>query len=243
MLLDAGADPNAAEQGWTALHTVTWVRQPGYASNDPAPEGSGNMSSIEFVKKIAAKGANLNAKMTIRTSVGLSSLNTSGATPFLLAARTGDAELMRLLVQLGADPLIPNVDGTTPLMVAAGVGTRSPGEDAGTDAEVLEAVKVAIELGNDVNAVDKNGETAMHGAAYKHVAVAAQYLIDHGAKVEIYNRKNSHGWTPLRIADGVHRGMNLRASPETAVVLRKAMSAAGVSTEVEPEENISGATK
>ncbi len=243
MLLDAGADPNAAAQGWTALHTITWIRQPGYASNDPAPTGSGNMSSIEFVQKIVAKGGNLNAKMTRRTNVGLSSLNTMGATPFLLAARTGDATLMRLLVKLGADPLIPNADNTTPLMVAAGVGTRSPGEDAGTESEVLEAVKVALEFGNDVNAVDKNGETAMHGAAYKQVPSAAQYLLDHGAKIEVFNRRNSHGWTALRIAEGVHRGMNLRSSPETAAVLRKAMSAAGVSTVVDPEENISGATK
>ncbi|HVW86146.1 MAG TPA: ankyrin repeat domain-containing protein, partial [Bryobacteraceae bacterium] len=243
MLLDAGADPNAAGQGWTALHTITWIRKPGYASNDPAPTGSGNMSSIEFVKKIVAKGANPNAKMTKRTNVGLSSLNTMGATPFLLAARTGDAELMRLLAQLGADPLIPNEDNTTPLMVAAGVGTRSPGEDAGTEPEVLEAVKVALELGNDINAVDKNGETAMHGAAYKQVPSVAQYLLDKGAKIEAFNHKNSHGWTPLRIADGVHRGMNLRSSPETAAVLRKAMGAAGFSTIVDPEENISGATK
>jgi uncharacterized protein len=243
MLLDAGADPNAAGQGWTALHTISWIRQPGYASNDPAPMGSGNMSSLEFVKKIVANGANLNAKMTRRTNVGLSSLNNMGATPFLLAARTGDAELMRLLAKLGADPLIPNADNTTPLMVAAGVGTRSPGEDAGTEPEVLEAVKVALELGNDVNAVDKNGETAMHGAAYKQVPSAAQYLLEHGAKIEVFNRKNSHGWTALRIAEGVHRGMNLRSSPETAAVLRKAMSAAGVSTAVDPEENISGATR
>jgi uncharacterized protein len=243
MLLDAGADPNAAAQGWTVLHTITWIRQPGYASNDPAPTGSGNMSSMEFVKKIVAKGADLNAKMTRRSNVGLSSLNTMGATPFLLAARTGDAELMRLLAKLGADPLIPNAENTTPLMVAAGVGTRSPGEDAGTDAEVLEAVKAAIELGNDVNAVDKNGETAMHGAAYKQVPAAAQYLMEHGARIDVFNHKNSHGWTPLRIADGVHRGMNLRSSPETAAVLRKAMSAAGVSTVVDPEEGISGATK
>ena len=242
-LLDAGADPNAAGQGWTALHAVSWVRQPGYASNDPAPEGSGSMTSIDFVKKLVAKGADVNAKMTTRTSVGLSSLNTSGATPFLLAARTGDAELMRLLVKLGADPKIPNVDGTTPLMVAAGVGTRSPGEDAGTNEEVLEAVKLAVELGNDVNAVDKNGETAMHGVAYKWVPEAAQYLLDHGASVEVFNKKDSHGWTALRIAEGVHRGMNLRGDPATAAVIRKAMTAAGVSTEVDPEENISGATK
>jgi ankyrin repeat protein len=243
LLLDAGADPNAAAQGWTALHTITWIRQPGYASNDPAPTGSGSMSSIELVKKLVAKGANLNARMTKRTNVGLSSLNTSGSTPFLLAARTGDAELMRLLAGLGANPLIPNSEDTTPLMVAAGVGTRSPGEDAGTNAEVLEAVKVAIALGNDVNAVDKNGETAMHGAAYKQVPEAARLLLEKGAKVEVFNRKNSHGWTALRIAEGVHRGMNLRASPETAAVIRKAMSAAGVSTVVDPEEGISGATK
>lgn len=243
LLLDAGADPNAAAQGWTALHAITWIRQPGYASNDPAPTGSGIMSSLEFVHKLVAKGAGVNARMTKRTNVGLSSLNTSGATPFLLAARTGDAELMRLLVKLGADPLIPNVDNTTPLMVAAGVGTRSPGEDAGTNAEVLEAVKVAVELGNDVNAIDKNGETAMHGAAYKQVPEAAQFLLDRGAKIDMFNRKNGHGWTALRIAEGVHRGMNLRASPETAAVIRKAMSAAGVSTAVDPEEGISGATK
>ena len=244
LLLDKGAITDAGNsQGWTALHTITWIRQPGYASNDPAPTGSGNMNSIEMVKKLVAKGANLNARMTKKTNVGLSSLNTSGSTPFLLAARTGDAELMRLLAKLGADPLLPNADDTTPLMVAAGVGTRSPGEDAGTNAEVLEAVKVAIELGNDVNAVDKNGETAMHGAAYKQVPEAAAYLLAHGAKIDVFNHKNSHGWTPLRIADGVHRGMNLRASPETAVVLRKAMEAAGVSTVVEPEEGISGATK
>ena len=243
LLLDAGADPNAAAQGWTALHTITWIRQPGYASNDPAPTGSGNMSSLELARKLAAKGANLNARMTRQYAVGLSSLNTVGATPFLLAARTGDAEYMSLLAKLGADPLLPNADNTTPLMVAAGVGTRSPGEDAGADSEVLAAVKLAIELGNDVNAVDKNGETAMHGAAYKHVASAAQYLLDKGAKIEIFDRKNSHGWTALRIAEGVHRGMNLRSSPETAAVIRKAMAAAGVSTVVDPEEGISGATK
>ena len=68
-----------------------------------------------------------------KVGVGLTSLNTMGATPFLLAARTADAELMRFLAKLGADPLIPTADNATPLIVAAGLGTRSPGEDAGTE--------------------------------------------------------------------------------------------------------------
>ena len=128
-------------------------------------------------------------------------------------------------------------------MVAAGVGTRSPGEDAGTEPEALEAVKLALELGGDINAVDESGETVMHGVAYKHMPLVAQFLLDHGAKVEVWNNKNRNGWTPLRIADGVHRGMNLRQSPETAAVLRRFMSSAGVSTVVEPESIISGAIK
>ena len=242
MLLDSGADPNAAGQGWTVLHTTTWVRKPGTGSNAPAPPGSGRMDSLELVRKLAARGANVNARMTRRSNAGLSSLEMIGATPFLMAARTGDAELMRLLAKLGADPLLRTRDNTTALMAAAGVGTRSPGEDAGTEEECLEAVKAALELGNDPNAVDDRGETAMHGAAYKHFPSIARYLAEHGAKIEIWNRKNRQGWTPLRIAVGVHRTLNFRSSPATAAVLREIMSAVGASTEVEPEPVISGAT-
>ncbi len=242
MMLDAGADPNAAAQGWTALHEITWVRQPGRASdNDLAPEGSGNMSSLDLVRKLAAKGANLNARMTKRGMMGQANLKTDlnmiGATPFLMAARTGDAPLMRLLAQLGADPLLPNADNTTPLLVAAGVGTNAPGEDPGTETEVLEAVKVALELGNDINAVDNKGETVMHAAAYKDVPSVAQYLIDKGAKIEVWNKKNKTGWTPLRIAYGVViPGDNTReGSPAMEAVLSKALAAAGLSTVVEPD--------
>ena len=121
-LLDAGADPNAAAQGWTALHHLTWIRKPGTGSNDPAPYGSGNMDSLTLVRKLKAHGADVNARVTRRPNVGVTALNFIGATPFFMAARGGDTELMRLLVELGADPLLPNEDGTTPLMVAAGVG-------------------------------------------------------------------------------------------------------------------------
>jgi uncharacterized protein len=109
-------------------------------------------------------------------------------------------------------------------MVAAGVGTRSPGEDAGAEAEVLEAVKVALELGNDINAVDKNGETVMHGAAYKHLPAVARYLADQGANVAVWNRPNKSGWTPLKIAEGVNRTGNFRASATTAAEIRKILA-------------------
>ena len=234
-LLDAGANPNAAAQGWTALHHLTWIRKPGTGSNDPAPYGSGNMDSLTLVRKLKAHGADVNARVTRRPNVGVTALNFIGATPFFMAARGGDTELMRLLVELGADPLLPNEDGTTPLMVAAGVGTHSPGEDAGSPPEALEAVKLALELGNDVNAVDKNGNTAMHGAAFKQLPEVVKLLAANGADVNVWNKKNVSGWTPLRIAVGVHRGMNFRFHVPTADALKEIMVRARVSTEVEPE--------
>ena len=203
MLLDAGADPNAAEQGWTALHEMTWVRKPGTGTNQPAPQGSGNITSLDLLKKLKEKGANFNAKMTKSARFGPTDIHMQGATPFLMAARTADAPLMRALAALGADPLMPNNDGSTPILVAAGLGTHSPGEDAGTESEVLEAVKVAIELGGDVNSKDKNGETVMHAVALKQVPSVAKYLYEHGAKMEVWNTKDSAGFTPLRIAEGV----------------------------------------
>jgi ankyrin repeat protein len=233
VLLDAGADPNAIGPGYTALHTVTWIRKSGGGDNDPSPQGSGNMTSLDFVKKLVDHGANLNARMTKRVNVGLTGLNTNGATTFFLAARTADADMMRFLAKLGADPLITNVDNSTPLMAAAGLGTRSPGEDAGTESEVIEAMQVALDLGADINAVDNNGETAMHGAAYKNLPGAVQFLVDKGAKVEIWNTKNKRGWTPLLIAEGYRFG-NFKPSPETSAAIQKPMRAAGLSTVVVP---------
>jgi ankyrin repeat protein len=243
LLLDAGADPNYTWQGRTVLHILTWVRRPGQGSNAPAPAITGRLSDLDFVRLIVTKGADVNRRMTSGRNGPRTALNINGSTPFLLAARTADAELMRLLAELGADPKIPNADESTPLIVAAGLGVFSPGEDPGNEAEVLEAVKVAVELGNDVNAVDKLGNTAIHGAAFKWAASSVPYLVAKGAKLEVWNRKNQQGWTPLRIATGVHRTMNFRASPSTAAELKKIMAAAGVSTEVEPEPIISGATK
>jgi ankyrin repeat protein len=226
-LLDAGANPNADVPGYTVLHAITAVRKPGIGDNDPAPEGSGHMSSIELVKKLAAHGANVNATMTKRPNLNNTRLNERGATPFLLAALTADAELMRILAALGADPLLTNADKSTPLMAAAGLATRSPGEDAGTESEVLEAVRVALELGADINAVDNNGETAMHAAAYKNLPKVVRFLASRGARIAVWNREDKFGWTPLAIAVGYRFG-NFKPSPDTEAALREVMIAAGV---------------
>ena len=241
-LLDMGANPNADAQGWTPLHTISWVRRPGMGNNDPAPEGSGKMTSLEMVKKLAEHGANLNARMRGRVNIGLTGLNTAGSTPFLLAARTGDAELMKALAAAGADPMLNNNDNSTPLMVAAGLGTRSPGEDAGIETEVLQAIQVALDLGNDINAVDKYGETAMHGAAYRNFGSAVLLLAEKGADIKVWNQRNKQGWTPLLIAEGYRFG-NFKPSAETEAALRKVMTAAGVSTDIEPPEDCGGHAK
>lgn len=229
LLLERGADPNAAPRGWTALHQVSWVRKAGIAgSNNPAPTGSGEMRSGEFVRRLVEHGADVDARVVRRPPAGITGLNMVGGTPFLLASRTADAEYMRLLVELGADPDLSNEDGATPLMVAAGLGTSAPGEDPGTEPDVQEAVRLALELGGDINHVDDNGETAMHGAAYKHLPSVVRLLADHGADIEVWNQRNAKGWTPLNIAEGVHRGMNILSSPPTAEAIREIMLEAGV---------------
>jgi ankyrin repeat protein len=228
LFLERGADPNAAPRGWSALHQVSWVRKAGVAgSNNPAPPGSGSMDSLEFVRTLVLYGADIEARVTKRPPAGVTGLNMVGATPFLLAARTADAEYMKLLADLGANPLAANEDGTTALMIAAGVGTYAPGEDPGTEPEVLEAVQLALALGNDINAVDYKGETAMHGAAAKHAPSVVRYLAQSGARIEIWDQPNHEGFTPLRIAEGIHRGMSIVRSPVTEAAIREVMASQG----------------
>jgi uncharacterized protein len=238
-LLDAGANPNSNRLGYTALHMLVYVRQPGIGDNDPGPEGSGTMSSLEFAKRLVAKGADVNARITRRVNLTNTRFHDIGATPYLQAAMTADAEYMKALVALGADPSIKNAEGSTALMTAAGLGTRSPGEDAGTEEEVLEAMQVALDHGDDINAVDINGETAMHGAAYKNLPAAVKFLAAKGAKIEIWNQRNKFGWTPLTIARGYRFG-NFKPSPVTVAAIEQVMLAAGVTPPSEKEDNPKG---
>lgn len=228
-LLDRGADPNAAAQGWTALHQIAWSRRPNRGFNLPGAVPTGNLHSLELVKMLVARGANVNARMTKEPRDGnRNMLNRIGSTPFMMAAKTADVPLMRVLLESGADPTLKSADGTSAIMVAAGVGVYGPGESPGTHEEALAAVRLAYEVGGgDVNDVNKDGETALHGAVYRGGAVPVlQFLADKGAKLDVYNKKR---WTPLFAAEGVvYASSGIRRYPEAAALLRRLMLERGI---------------
>jgi ankyrin repeat protein len=233
-LIDGGADPNDQRSGFTPLHAVTWVRRPDASdTGDPSPIGSGRMSSLQFVRAIVERGAKVNARLdkgTARPPAAASMLGLEGSTAFLMAADRADVPLMRELLKLGADPFLPNADLSTPLMAAAGLGTANPLEEAGTESEALEAVKLLLELRADVNAVDANGDTAMHGAAYGNFPTIVQALAEHGADINIWKRADKEQRTPLFIAEGYKAGRPQPSRP-TIEAITRLMAAAGVSTD------------
>ncbi len=190
VLLDNGADPNLPDPRGSPLHTLAWLRKPGATGNaavgaeaDAPPRPVGRVTSIELARQLLAAGAAPDVRIdwserpfnklggTARNPPGLTLgrhlLSFNGATAFYIAAKNGDIELMRVLVEGGADPTIPTRFGITPLMVAAGLDTwegETPGPHTGTsEAERLEAVRYAHELGNDINARADFGDYPMLG--------------------------------------------------------------------------------
>ena len=159
---------------------------------------------------------------------GLAS-TTIGATPFFLAASYCDIEIMRILVEAGADPLLMTKDGTTPLMVAAGLdfvagqdkyGRRVFGEDTlPMQKEAMDAAKLCLELGNDINAVNELGQTGLHGTVYLGGTTLVQYLVERGAEIDAINKR---GQTPWMIgAKGEYRAGSFYTQMETAQELER----------------------
>ena len=236
VLLDLGADPNKGP-GYTALHQLAWSRRPNLAAafHPGFPEPTGTIDSMELAKRLVAKGVNINAQMTESFKDNFRNrFNRIGATAFLLAAKGVDLPLMKFLVANNADRKIKNGDGDTPLMVAAGVAISNPGEDPGSEAEVMAAVKYLVEeLGEDVNAVNKNNETALHGASYRTYIPVAQYLVNKGAKLHV---ENVIGWTPLSISDGAFYAGLYKAFPPMAAWFREQYKKQGLDVPPPPGE-------
>jgi ankyrin repeat protein len=203
-LLERGADSRAAQAGYTALHAAVL------------------RGELDLVKALLARGADPNRPLEKGTPSRYYSKDYAfgealvGATPLWLAARFGEPEMMRALAGAGADPRFAMKDGTTILMVAvsaargfgtfragdrrdrylgpADVAAKAEGED---DRITLEAARTAVELGAEVDAVNAEGETALHVAASLAVNPVVEYLAARGAQLDI---KNKRGQTPLAIA-------------------------------------------
>lgn len=196
-LLERGADPNQADQyGMTPLHYAVEMRKPA------------------LLRALLAHDADPNRQLTAGLPfrrgdyVGRGAYN--GATPFWLAARLGDVETMRVLVDSGADLHLPATRGVTPFLVASGL-TQSDSRMV-PEAQLLEAVRMLVlERGVDVHEVDAGGQTAVHGAANVSGNDIIRFLVEQGADPMA---ADGRGRTPHDVAT-----RTLRPRPITAALL------------------------
>jgi ankyrin repeat protein len=232
VLLEKGANPNLADRtGRTPLYSaVDDHTMP--ASNRPSPKEIDNeTTSLDLVKALLAKSANVNAQLKqqvpYRTKLdrGDDTMLTTGTTPLLRAAKAGDITVMKVLLEKGADPKLATRNGINPLMAAAGLGSKE--EDTTgrrkTQADSIEAIKLCLQAGIDINAVDSRGQTALHGAAFWGFDEVVQFLAEHGAKLDM---KDRNGKTPLDAAMGLAGGVGFDGAssvprPSTAALIQK----------------------
>ena len=209
-LVARGADPNAADaRGSTALHAAAQAETLRGVSA-PARVPTGRMDRVGFIGFLLEHGANPNARLArdarprsaetrdlIADRVIDSSVSTGGATPFFFAAKAADMEVMRLLVAHGGHPRITTHEGTTPLAAAAGVGFNE-GQRQPPAPQIVEALRLALALGNDVRLANIHGQTPLHGAVYRGLEPAITLLVDRGSPLDAVD---GVGRTPLKLAE------------------------------------------
>jgi len=230
MLIEAGADPNIAdvEAGMGPLYAAADMHRLaiGHGRGPPPPVGA--LTAVDVVRALLEAGAEPNAvlKKPImqRTHTTGDAALGAGATPLLRAAKSGDIEIVRVLVAGGADPFAALPNGNHALMFAAGLGWRNgspaaPSYDQGAEAEAAATIDYLLELGLDVNAPAQNGDTALHAAVGgRKSEVIVAHLLERGANPLA---ENARGQTPLAAAESPRAG-----SPALAALLRAAAESA-----------------
>jgi ankyrin repeat protein len=231
MLLDRGANANDDSLGFTPLHQLMWSYHPNVSLMPPGPPQTGDLDAMGLARVLLAHHANPNAPMTRNPSDGYrTSMNRMGATPLMMAARVPDVELMRLLLDHGADPALETADHTTLLMIASGYGYQAGESPESKPGALLEAVKMALDLGADVNAANDRGYTALHCAVIRESNELIQFLVDNGADLYAKTKEEDprfpgkgQGKTPLEVAGGQMVIASFKYYPEQAAYLRKIM--------------------
>ena len=215
-LVDKGADVNLADRtGATPLYAAVDMHTMPTTFGRPDLTPPVVSGSVDTIRMLIAHGANPNARLKEKIikrvyNAGDPRLG-EGATPFMRASRGGDAAVMRLLLQAGADPALVQKNGNTPIHLAASVSPSGNNPDHGTEAGAIDAIALCLDKGLDVNAVNAAGDTAVHTALGSPAIV--KYLAEHGAKLDV---KNKQGRTPL---DTVLR--NREGNPETIALLKR----------------------
>jgi ankyrin repeat protein len=230
MLVERGADPNITDTtGMAVLYAAVDMNTLGEVYGRPGRKSTSTVTALELMKVLLAHGADANAQLRSTTLQRAHTpgepLLGEGTTPVMRAAKNGDAAAIRILLDRGADPALPQKNHTTALMFAAGDG-RGTGvftKDIGTERDLLDSVKVLVEHGVDVNAFNDNGQTAMHFAAQVSDDTV-RYLAAHGAQVD---RRDRQGHTPVDLALGIGARGRAGGPPPvrqgTAALLRQLM--------------------
>ena len=198
-LLEAGADPNAADSGLTPLHwaSTTWesgTANPIYGLDDPMSGIPDRQAKIGLVNALLAGGADPNARIT-RPVPGFAGgyQDEIGATPFLLASSIADVEMMRILLAAGADPTLVTGTDTTAMMAATALN-HPVGESPVTEEESLEAVNLLLALGLPAGGANANNENTLFGPAYRGWNTLLELMIQEGADVNIVSTANVTPW-------------------------------------------------